>query len=247
MDDFTQTLQQGLDDVSKYADELRAEAQGDYDFVTKFLDQQHKIALGTDDQARAAFIEKVANAVEAKVGRIPFDFQLKTDREKQDLSDFLKKQEIERNDIEDQQRIFEAQQRLAVEKEKRGISEQANTRGMLGSGIENRQQSQAAEERKINIQDPANRQFALSRLLNQFATERGQLESARNLEDIKTGARRDAQDTQYQYNYQTEQAKRNLEKQLADIRRQQQTEELATRSLLQTQELQKLYNTPYVS
>jgi len=71
-----------LDD---YVQGLKDEAQGDYDFITKFIERQHTIALGENDQKRAEFFLAVANSLEKEIGRIPFDFQLKTGREKQDL------------------------------------------------------------------------------------------------------------------------------------------------------------------
>ena len=113
---------------------------------------------------------------------------------------------------------------------------------MLGSGIEKRQQQEAAQERELFVQQPATRQFALSRLLNQMQTERGQLESGRAIEDITTEARRGAMDTQNEITQRRESANRTLEQQLADIRRQEQQEELATRSLLAQREQLNQFN-----
>jgi len=54
-------LDSALAEAKKYGDELRVEAQGDYDFIIKWLKKQHETALGTDDTERAKFFELVAN------------------------------------------------------------------------------------------------------------------------------------------------------------------------------------------
>lgn len=242
MASFTDNLNAQLDEVKKYTEELMGEARGDYDFITKYLSKMHQMALGTDDSARAQFLEQVSNELEKRVGRIPFDFQQKTAREKQDIADILRKNERESQDLTAQEVEFNKQQQLAQEKEQRGIAESANARGLLGSGIEKKAQQEATTARQVNEIDPFQRRLALQRFMQEFGTERAKLESGRRLEDITTGARRDAQDTQLNYDKGTEGAQRDLEKRLAEARRIGSSEERKVRSLLQQQEeLNRLY------
>lgn len=239
---FSSNLGRQLEEVKKYTEELMNEARGDYDFVTKYLSKMHQMALGTDDSARAQFLEQVSNELEKRVGRIPFDFQQKTEREKRDIADILRKNEVEAQDLAAQEAEFNAQQKLSQEKEQRGIAESANVRGLVGSGIEKKAQQEAATARQVNEIDPFNRRMALQRFMQEFGTERAKLESGRRLEDITTGARRDALDTQVGYDKGKEGAQRDLEKRLAEARRIGAAEERNVRSLLQQQEeLSRLY------
>ncbi|RLI55058.1 MAG: hypothetical protein DRP09_10890, partial [Candidatus Thorarchaeota archaeon] len=68
---FTQRLEDELGQIGAYADDLRGAAQGNHDFIVKFLKRQHDLALGANDQQKAKFIESVSNNVEERVGRIP--------------------------------------------------------------------------------------------------------------------------------------------------------------------------------
>lgn len=71
-------------EVNKYVDELINQAKGDYDFAAKWIENNYKLALGSDDGAAANFLKQVANTLEEKVGRIAFDYQTGTYRANQD-------------------------------------------------------------------------------------------------------------------------------------------------------------------
>jgi len=206
-------------EINKYIDELKGEAQGDYEFVVKYLKKQFEMSLGTDDTARAEFFSKVANQLEERVGRIPYDFELKTGREKEDYANFLKEKDMEDTDQRAQELEFQAQQDLAAKREQKEITEGANERGMLGSGIEKRQQAEVAEERKVTQQDPQQRVFAYQQARRDEERRIGGVTSERNLADITTEARRGGQDEQFNYDKGSEGAKRSLDKRLAELER----------------------------
>ena len=64
-----------IDQANKWADDLIAQAKGDMDFAVRELDAQHQSALGNNDADRAKFFEQVADALEEKIGTIPYDFE----------------------------------------------------------------------------------------------------------------------------------------------------------------------------
>jgi len=208
-----------FDEINQYIDELKGEAKGDYDFVVKFLKKQFETALGIDDKARADFFSKVANQLEARVGRIPFDYDLKTGREKQDMADYLKQKDAEDANQRIQEKQFKEQQDLAAKQEKEKIQQGANTRGMLGSGIEAKQQQEATQARQTNIIEPQNSTFAYQQALRDEKLRLAQQQSGRTLEDLTTEARRTGEDTQNDYTYGTEKAGRDLATRLAEIER----------------------------
>lgn len=207
------------DEINKYIDELKGYAQGDYDFVVKYLKKQFETALGTDDKARAEFFKEVSNTLEKRIGRIPYDYELKTGREKEDIANFLKAKDEEDTEQRKQEIEFQAQQELASTKEQKVVKEGANERGMLDSGIEKRQSQEVATDRKVNVIDPQERKFAFQQALRDEDRRLGKISSERNLADIKTEARRGGEDEQSNLEYGTEKAKKTLEERLAEIER----------------------------
>lgn len=76
-------------EVNTYIDQLIKQAKGDYDFAAKWIENNYKLALGTDDTAKAQFLKQVANSLEEKVGRIAFDYQTGTYRVNQDADSMI--------------------------------------------------------------------------------------------------------------------------------------------------------------
>lgn len=207
------------DEIAKYTDELKAAAQGNYDFVVKYLKQAHQMALGSNDAKKAEFLEKVGNTIEQQIGRIPFDYDQKTTREKEDIANYLKRSAIQRQSLTTQQKQFNEQQAFGKQQEQQQAREASNSRGMLGSGIEANQLRKLALARKLSQEDPFNANQTLQTAnLNQADAE-ANLQSGRNLTDITTNARRGAQDEIFNYNQGTEGASRTLEsaKKAADV------------------------------
>ena len=218
---FSQDLQKYLDMVEQYSQELEKESQNNFDFITKFLDKQHKVALGNDDKELAKFYESVSNSLEERVGRIPFDFQQRSEREKQDLQIDLQTTAEQRQNLRQQQ---------AFEKEQADTQREQSfqARGLEGSGIQAKASDTALRERALRF-DPQFQQ------LDRFETGR-QLESARTLADITTTARRDSADFALTEDQRREGAKIDLDRQLADIRRDASSQELIIRAQLPEKE-----------
>jgi hypothetical protein len=182
------------DQINKYAGELLDEAQKNYDFVVKYIKKEYETALGTDDKARQDFLLKVADSVEARIGRIPYDYEQKTAREKEDLTNYFEQSKLQRTDIGNRQTEFNAQQQYAQKQEKTALDQSMNARGMYGSGIQTAEQSKLNEKRQLYETDPFNRTTTLETNKLNLADKLAQLQSNRNLQDITTTARRDAAD-----------------------------------------------------
>lgn len=183
-----------LDEINKYVGELKATAQQNYDFVVKYLKKQHEVALGNNDTERAKFMEQVANVYEKQVGRIPFDYETKTAREKQDIADYLKKSEILKQDALARESQFGAQQDFEKKLEQKQLAESMNTRGLLNSGIQKVESNRLALARQLFTEDPFYRSLNLEKTQREEADRLAKQQSERNLFDITTGARRSAID-----------------------------------------------------
>lgn len=227
------------DAIDKYISELRAEAQGDYDFIVKFLKKQHEIALGTDDQARASFFEKVADGLEQRIGRIPFDYEQKTGREKADIANYLRRLEIEKQDANNRETEFNAIQDFKGAEEDRLTKNTFNARGFLGSGLEQKERNRLALARRLTEQDPFNRQMALERARRTEQEGEAVLQSGRRLEDITTDARRAGIDENLAYEKGSEGAKLELNKRIGAIEREGAAERRRTLAALTQEQLFK--------
>lgn len=229
---------QAADEINKYIDELKSEAQGDFDFIVKFLKRQFETALGTDNQARAEFFSKVANQLEERVGRIPYDFDIKTGREKEDIANFLRRLDLEDTDLRAREEEFKEQQEFEVGIEEERRQEEFGARGLLGSGLEKKRAQQQAEARRLET-DPVRRAFELERRRRAEERAESELQSGRRIEDITTEARRGAQDVKFGFEKGQESAQRDLESRLAAIERTGAQERRQTLGLLTQEELLK--------
>lgn len=181
--------------VDKYTDEVIAQSQGDYNFAAKWIESNFTQALGNNETERAAFLKKVANSLEAKVGTIAFDEQTNSYRITSDRDLALKRLN------EDEMILKRTQQQ-----ERQDQASTLNSRGLLSSTRENA--TGLAGKEVANYEANANdRLLALQR-----ARENVNIGSERSLEDNTTSARRAAQGAVDTQAYQTEQAKRLKEK-----------------------------------
>lgn len=212
-------------EVNKYADELVKFAQDDFDFASKWIEQQYKEALGTDDASRAEFFKKVANSLEDKVGRIAFDHQTGTYRLEQDATRegartaSATEQALKR--LAEDEQVFREQHERDRETDMRGTAEGLNARGIL-SGDPNETSGLAGRVIRERSQEHDDRLAAFERLAGrdrddittqgQYAQEDIQRGLTRGLEDLTTSARRGAQDEQQSRDYGLESAKREMER-----------------------------------
>jgi len=71
--------------TNNYINDLKEQAHGDADFMIRQLTSDHQLALGTNDEKRAEFIESVADSLEKEIGRIPYDYQVGVTRLQEDF------------------------------------------------------------------------------------------------------------------------------------------------------------------
>jgi hypothetical protein len=164
--------------------------------VVKFIKKQFETALGTDDKARQDFLLKVANKLEERIGRIPFDYDKYTGRAKEDIANYLRRSEIDKQDANNRENEFLAQQGFAVKQERKQLAEASNARGMLGSGIQKGEQMKLDEKRQLYETDPFNRSLALERTKRTEAEKEAILQNQREQSDITDKYRREAIDEQ---------------------------------------------------
>lgn len=73
---FNSLLSSSNKQTDDYIDQLLADAGGDKDFVISQLVNAHTKAVGNNDAQTAAFLETVADKLEERIGRIPYDYQV---------------------------------------------------------------------------------------------------------------------------------------------------------------------------
>lgn len=217
--------QKRLDEINaaadKYANDLRATAKGDYDFAIKWLTKQHETALGSNDTETAKFFEQVASSLETKIGRIPYDYLTKTDREKQDIANYMLDQNRAAEDQFQRDYQFKQQQDFAKKQEADLTKETFNARGLADSGLQIKKQQDQATQRQLFETNPQARASALETDTRNAAIRNRQLLSERTLQDITTGSRRTGQDAQMGFDQGKDQADRSLASRLAEITAQQ--------------------------
>lgn len=212
-------------EVNKYADELIAQANGDYDFAAKWIENAYKTALGTDDQERAAFLKKVANGLEAKVGRINFDHQTGTYRVNEDAQigeeRTIRTRETALARLAEDEQVLNKQYEQENQTARQDQAESLNERGILSStrGDATGLAGRNVGELEGQIGD------RMSALQRAFARDRQDVTTSaadqlqdigiaktRGLEDLTTTARRGAQDAQDTRDYSLEAAARERDR-----------------------------------
>ena len=219
--------------VDAYIDELMASAQGQRDLVVKQLDADHKMALGTDDRARAEFFEAVADKLEQRIGRIPYDYEKYTTRELEDYARTEDRLSLDRDQalsrlFEDENVQGSAIQREA-ERNRQTQAENLNARGILSAKRDS--VGGLAGQEVGRLEGDIGRQYeALNRQVGRQAenTELGftrGIEDAtrardRNLSDIQTKYRRAGIDAQQAFDEGKERADFQLNEQKKSLERQ---------------------------
>lgn len=145
--------------VNKYVDSLLSQSQGQLDLALKKLDTEHKLALGNNDAEQAKFLETVADGLEQKIGRIPYDYQRYNDRE-------LKQYAMGQNNISSNKDL--ALKRLA--EDERNLNEQAGQQKQK-LGID--QQQLGLQRQQLGMQQGVDNQ-AMAEDLNQRGLLYGQ-------------------------------------------------------------------------
>lgn len=219
------SLEYILSKQNAFVDELISEAQGDRDFIVRKLDAYHKLAVGSDNAQAAKFLESVADQVEARIGRIPYDYEKYSARE---LEDFARGEgrinEAKTTALKrlDEDAAYE-RERALIENDQTREAESAslNSRGLLDGQTRETAVGLGGKEIGLTEQDIDGRMNALTRAVSRdrddinlnanqgiedLATDR-----TRTLEDLRTTARRGVQDTNLSTQLGTEEANRGLD------------------------------------
>lgn len=203
---YNQTQSAMMTEYNKYIDELISQTNGDYNFAAKWLEQQYKLALGSDDTQTASFLKTVANGLEQKVGRIEYDYNTSSYRNNQD-----KMQALDRL-AQDEQTL-----KTTTNYARQSQNEDLNQRGLVSS---TRDAANGLAGYNIgNLEaDIRNKFQALDRQRNDINTT-----ADRTQQDLATEARRSVQDQSLQKSYEADRLARTKEKSLADIQREKYT------------------------
>lgn len=229
MDDFLTQLTQQQDkmtgEVNSYIDDIINSAGGDRDFAVKQLTRDYELALGTDDQARAQFLESVADEFEKKYGTIQKDYKTYSTYATEDLA--TQEQRITGGKERALSRLAEDEKvwkENFAQESKAGKQSQAETllqrgilsgtregaEGLAGSEVK-RFDEKLAQEMDLYGRELGRTREDVSREADEslFDVRRG---TARELEKLKTLARRGATTATDTYEFGKEAEQRKLDK-----------------------------------
>jgi len=209
---------------NSYIDSLISSANGDYDFIIEQLMNAHQKAVGSDDAQTAEFLESVADELEKKIGRIPYDYQVGVTRVNEDKTTKTERTLYGKDTA--LKRLAEDEQTWKRDfgqfsKDSRvNQQEELLQRGII-QGTREDAQGLAGENVKRLDTDLGNQLSAYDRALGRertdivksaddslFDIERG---ATRSLEDLKTGARRGVIDQVDETSFAKTKAQRDLD------------------------------------
>lgn len=244
---FNQLYQTSKNDTDAYINDLLSSAGGDRDFAIKQLKREHDLALGTDDQARAQFLESVADKLEERIGTIPYDYNVGVTRTNEDLARTTEITNRNKNQVlsrlAEDEKIWKENFATTSAESKQNQNEALLQRGIL-SGTRAGAEGLAGSEVKKFDTELAKQMKAYNLALGRSRSDTEQAagdtlftagrDAARTLQDLKTTARRDSTASADRLSFGSEAAQREYEKtkkRLADLR-QQGYETGATQSLI---------------
>lgn len=244
---FGQQLEQLDSRVDEFIDDLIGQAGGDRDFIIRQLDSQHQLALGTDDSARAEFLEKVSSKLEARIGRIPFDYERFNKRELEDFARGTKRltqnKDIALRRLAEDEQVAKRELTQTEEKERESQGESLSARGLL-TGTRSETVGLGGKSVDELEREIGERRGALSRAIGRekegITTTFGRgIEDVtrgkeRSLEDLKVGARRGAIDQQQRTTFGKEGADRSFEARKKQLERERQLQKLTMPSFALT-------------
>lgn len=226
-----------------YVNDLLGQAGGDRDFAIKQLKRDHELALGTDDQARAKFLESVADKLEQQIGTIPYDYQVGTTRTQEDLTRTTELTNRNKNQalarLAEDEKVWKDQfadtskeSRITQQESllKRGIlsGTRGSAQGLAGSEVRNLEKdlgtTLSAYERELG-RSRKDIETQASDVLSE-----AQIGATRKLEDLKTSARRGATTAQDTLAFGSEAANRQYEAKKKELERLRAAEKSAARA-----------------
>lgn len=215
-----------------YINDLMGQAQGDYDFVIKQLKRDHEVALGTDDAARAQFMETVADKLEEQIGRIPYDYEVGTTRIGEDLSRVTdvtnRNKELALSRLAEDEQVWREQFGQESQDTRQSQSEELSQRGLLqgtragAEGLAGREVARTEGDLGTTLQSF---ERALGRTTGDINTQAADTlfeanrNATRSQQDLTTSARRGAIDQTDVFTFGQEGAQRQLDAKKKDLER----------------------------
>lgn len=231
------------DQAEKWANEMINQAQGDFDFVAKWIESEYKKAVGSDDKQTQAFLDSVANKLEEKVGRIQFDYETGKYRKEED------RQTIEDTRSKlltrlDQDQQLETKNLLRETREGRqNLGEGLNERGLINGSMKEGLVGEEFRDYDTEVNDrftALERAFGREREDVNLEADLGVRGINRDIEDLTTGARRGIIDETDERNMSTEEAQRRKESAIREANRQKELELLQGKGQAENQARNKL-------
>lgn len=219
--------------TNNYIDQLLGQAQGDRDLAIKMLTRDHDLAIGSNDQQTAQFLERVSDSLEQRIGRIPYDYEIATKRTQEDLARTT--EVTQRNKDLALQRLAQDEQTWRQEfgktagEARQTQSEELLKRGLLSGtragaeGLAGREVGKLEGELGSTL---SAYERALGRSKEDVTREAGDVmfgaerEAGRTLEDLKTQARRGVIGAQDAFTFGKEAQERQLEARKRELERQ---------------------------
>lgn len=218
--------------ADKYVEDLLAQAGGDRDFVIKQLKRDHELALGTDDAARAQFLESVADKLEERIGTIPYDYQVGTTRTQEDLARTTELTNRNKNQalarLAEDEKVWKEQFADTSKESRTTQQEQLLQRGILSGTRAGAEGLAGQEVGKLETDltrqlEAYNRELGRSKqditTTAQDTLTEAQTSATRKLEDLKTAARRGATTAQDTLSFGTEAAQRQYDAKRKELER----------------------------
>jgi len=207
---FSQLMGGFKADTDTYVNDLLSKAQGDTDFAIKQIKNAHDLAIGGNDEQTATFLESVADKLEEKIGRIPYDYQVGVQRTEASAKTALDR-------LAEDEKVWKQEKAITDTEAKTNQQEGLLKRGLL-SGTREGATGLAGEETKkldTSLQSTLN---AYDRALGRSTADIGTNKQIA-LEDLKTGARRGVIGAKDTFTYGSEAQKRALETRKAELER----------------------------
>lgn len=228
--------------VDTYIESLLSEAKGDLNLALGNLEHTFDIALGTDDTAAQNFILSVADTLEQKIGRIPYDYQKMTSREIEDYARSTERTNTTTSKLltrlKEDEDLNRADMQARQEQERALQGEDLNARGISEGMTRRNARGLAGKEVGTLESDISRRNTAFDRLASRnqedvlynqkLALEDALTAKNRNTEDLTTAARRGALDSSYARTYGTQVAQNSFNKTKAQLERERQLQKLYT-------------------
>lgn len=219
--------------TDNYINQLLDQTRGDSDLAIRLLTRDHEAALGTDDLARAEFLESVSDKLEERIGRIPYDYEIATTRTREDLA---RTQEITNRNkdlalsrLAEDEKVWRQEFGRTSEDTRQAERERLSQRGLL-QGTREQAQGLAGREVARTEQDLSSTLQGFERALGreqqdittqaEDALTEAQTSAERQLADLKTSARRGALDAQSTFEFGKEAEERRKAEREKELERQ---------------------------